>query len=153
MCRVVDLVGSTHTGAHSELFTFLYRKIPIISAPPPPKKKYIIIITGAHHPEHPTPMCSCNGVFTSWVIFRSISLSRENEFFRLRPHQVYKFSEMERRPSSFRPEWILVPLFPSRLFVFHQSNPLLTQNQISHNTMRSNYMLWHIIVRISSLQS
>ena len=31
---------------------------------------------GAHHPKPPTPMCSCNGVFTSWVIFRSkISVS------------------------------------------------------------------------------
>ena len=38
----------------------------------------VLSSSGAHHPEHPTPMCSCNGVFTSWAIFRSISLSREN---------------------------------------------------------------------------
>ena len=45
-------------------------------------------LSGAHHPEHPTPMCSCKGVFTSWAIFRSVSLFRENYCFRRRPHKA-----------------------------------------------------------------
>ena len=52
------------------------------------------------------------------------------------------------------PTWMdFGALIPFRPFVFHQSNPLLTQNQFSHITMLFFNMLWHIFAWMSSLQS
>ena len=45
-----------------------------------------LISAGAHHPERATYLFSCNGVFTSKVIFR-YAFPAKNYCIRLRPHQ------------------------------------------------------------------
>ena len=95
---------------------------------------------GAHHPEHPTPTCLCNSVFTSWVIFRSKSFLRKLVFLMMLMMSTGNHTKFECRPSSVWPEWILVPLFLSYPFIFHHSNPLVTQNQFSHHTMHFMYI-------------